>query len=56
MSSKNGARVVPLLEAANIASAQAANSAQGMGGDRGTGIVAAEACDWAVTRCAAATR
>jgi hypothetical protein len=56
MSSKNGARVVPLEAAANIASAPAASNGHGMGAARETGIDAVVVRDCAVTRSAAARR
>jgi hypothetical protein len=56
MSSKNGARVVPLAEAANIASAPVASSGHGIGAARRTGIDAIVVCDCAVTCSAAARR
>ena len=56
ISSRNGARVVPLLEAANIANAPVASIAHGMGGARGTRIEAAAVWMRAVTRSAAAMR
>ncbi len=56
MSSRNGARVVPLEAAANIASAAAASSAQGMGASAGRAAVATVAGAGALTRSCVATR